>query len=93
LALLALAAGAVGGQVLPAAVMLLVALTVRGVEGRRFDRALRLPAAPIWLLPVRDLLSFTVFIASFFGRSVAWRDRRFRIGPEGQLIIVPQKSS
>jgi hypothetical protein len=37
-------------------------------------------------------LSFAVFIASFLGRSVAWRDRRFRIGPEGQLIIVPEKS-
>ena len=93
LALLALAVGAVGGLAVPGAVMLLITLAVRGLTGRRFDRALRLPAAPLWLLPVRDLLSFTVFIASFFGRSVAWRDRRFRIGPEGQLIIVPQKSS
>jgi len=43
-------------------------------------------------LPVRDLLSFAVFIASFLGRSVAWRDRRFRIGPDGQLVIDPGKS-
>lgn len=75
-----------------AAVMLVLALVIRGICGRRIDRALRLKAAPLWLLPVRDLLSFGVFIASFLGRSVAWRDRRFRIGPEGQLVIVPEKS-
>jgi ceramide glucosyltransferase len=93
LAVLALGAGLLVAQALPAAALLAIALAVRGIAGRRFDRALRLPAAPFWLLPVRDLLSFTVFVASFFGRSVAWRDRRFRIGPQGQLIIVPQKSS
>jgi len=75
-----------------AAAMLVLALVVRIISGRRVDQALRLKAAPLWLLPVRDLLSFGVFIASFLGRSVAWRDRRFRIGPEGQLIIVPEKS-
>jgi len=75
-----------------AAVMLVLALLVRVISARRIDRALRLKAAPLWLLPVRDLLSFGVFIASFLGRNVAWRDRRFRIGPEGQLIIVPEKS-
>jgi ceramide glucosyltransferase len=75
-----------------AAAMLVLALLVRAINARRIDRALRLKAAPLWLLPVRDLLSFGVFLASFFGRSVAWRDRRFRIGPEGQLIIVPEKS-
>jgi ceramide glucosyltransferase len=72
--------------------MLVLLLIVRAITGRCIDRALRLKAAPLWLLPVRDLLSFGVFIASFLGRSVAWRDRRFRIGPEGQLIIVPEKS-
>lgn len=75
-----------------AGAMLVLTLIVRAITGRRIDRALRLKAAPLWLLPVRDLLSFGVFIASFLGRSVAWRDRRFRIGPEGQLITVPEKS-
>jgi ceramide glucosyltransferase len=89
---LALLALGLGAAPIPAAVMLVIALLCRGFSARTIDRALRLKAAPLWLLPVRDLLSFGVFIASFFGRSVAWRDRRFRIGPEGQLIIVPEKS-
>jgi hypothetical protein len=31
-------------------------------------------------------LSFAVFVASFLSRTVAWRDRTFRIGRDGQLI-------
>lgn len=89
---LALLALCLAAAPLAATAMLILALAIRGICARRIDRALRLKAAPLWLLPVRDLLSFAVFIASFLGRSVAWRDRRFRIGPEGQLIIVPEKS-
>ena len=65
--------------------MLVVALVCRWWTGRRIDRALGLEPAPAWQLPVRDVLSFAVFIASFCGRSVAWRDRTFRIGRHGQL--------
>lgn len=89
---LALFALCSGGAPRAAAAMLVVALLVRGLSARRIDRALRLKAAPLWLLPIRDLLSFAVFVASFLGNSVAWRDRRFRIGPGGQLLIVPEKS-
>jgi ceramide glucosyltransferase len=89
---LAVLALCLGGPSPAATVMLVLALIVRDISGRRIDRALRLKAAPPWLLPIRDLLSFGVFVASFLGRSVAWRDRRFRIGPEGQLVIVPEKS-
>ena len=48
-------------------------------------RILRLPTAGLWLLPLRDLLSFAVFIASFCGRSVSWRDHLFRIEPGGRI--------
>lgn len=89
---LALLALCLGVAPLAAGGMLGLALLVRWRSARRIDRALRLKAAPLWLLAGRDLLSFAVFIASFLGNSVAWRDRRFRIGPGGQLIIVPEKS-
>jgi len=38
-----------------------------------------LPAHRYWLIPVRDLLSFAVFIAGFAGRNVSWKGRRFRV--------------
>ena len=86
----AVLAAALGALPLAAPAMLLLALGCRLVTARRIDRALGLRPARWWLLPFRDLLSFAVFVASFFGRRVAWRDREFRIGPSGQLMIDGQ---
>jgi ceramide glucosyltransferase len=38
------------------------------------------PAAP-WLIPLRDLLCLAIWIASFMGREVIWRGRRFSVRP------------
>ncbi len=51
------------------------------------DGALGLPATPFYLIPLRDGLSFAVFIASFFARRVAWRDRHYRITRGGRLTL------
>ena len=83
---LALGALALDAAPRPAAAVLALALLCRVVMVRMVDRALRLPATPLWLMPLRDLLSFAVFIATFLSRTVAWRDRTFRIGRDGQLI-------
>ncbi len=72
---------------LPAMVMLVLALGCRALMVRMVDRALRLPRTKLWLMPARDLLSFAVFVASFLSRTVAWRDRTFRVGRDGQLIL------
>jgi ceramide glucosyltransferase len=42
-------------------------------------------AGPFWALPVRDVLSFFVFAASFFGEDVHWRGMRFAVSPSGAL--------
>jgi ceramide glucosyltransferase len=42
----------------------------------------------LWLLPLRDVLSFVVFLASFFGKTVAWRGRRFATRADGALAPV-----
>ena len=39
----------------------------------------------VWLLPLRDMLSFGVFMASFFGKTVVWRGTRYLAGPDGAL--------
>ncbi|MFH0809434.1 MAG: bacteriohopanetetrol glucosamine biosynthesis glycosyltransferase HpnI [Pseudomonadota bacterium] len=38
------------------------------------------------LLPFKDLVAFAVFVASFLGRRVTWRDRTFGLDGEGRLI-------
>ena len=83
----ALVAVGLGALPLAASATLAVALLCRATMVRMVDGALRLPPTPLWLVPVRDVLSFAVFVASFFTRTVAWRDRTFRIGPKGRLIL------
>jgi ceramide glucosyltransferase len=52
-----------------AAVWAVRALAARGVE-----RALGLPfRSPVWLLPLRELMSVAVMAASYAGRQVDWR--------------------
>jgi ceramide glucosyltransferase len=40
---------------------------------------------PLWLLPVRDVLSFVIFVASFFGHTVEWRGTRYVTAADGAL--------
>jgi ceramide glucosyltransferase len=63
-------------------------LTIRGVvAGFSERRALRgdLPWWAFALLPLKDLCSFGLWLASFLGSRVTWGDRTFRVTPEGKL--------
>ena len=83
LALLALATDASAA----AAAALAASLLCRCLSVRAVDRLLRLPPTPLRLLALRDVLSFTVFVASFFARTVAWRDHTFRVSRNGRLTL------
>jgi ceramide glucosyltransferase len=51
----------------------------------------RLPGggqSSVWLSPLRDLLSFAVFIASFVPGAVDWRGRRYRVGSDGSVTPI-----
>jgi ceramide glucosyltransferase len=41
-----------------------------------------------WLTPGRDILSFAVYVGSFFVRVVEWRGARFRVDPRGGMTGV-----
>lgn len=82
---LALLALLLGAEHLWAVLGLILAFLARWATIRLNERALVLAPAPAYLIPLRDLLSFVVYTASFFTRNVAWRDRRFRLGRDGRL--------
>jgi len=42
----------------------------------------------LWLLPLRDLLSFGIWCASLVGREVEWRGERFRLLNNGKMVPV-----
>jgi ceramide glucosyltransferase len=68
--------------------VLAIALVCRLATVHIIDRALGLPVTEPWLVPLRDMLSFLVFIASFLSNRVAWRDSRFRIAADGRLVAI-----
>lgn len=37
------------------------------------------------LLPLSDLVSFALYLASYWGRTITWRGERFRLGQSGRL--------
>lgn len=41
-----------------------------------------------YLLPIRDLISFLIWLASFVGNTVYWRGDRFRLEVGGKLVRV-----
>jgi ceramide glucosyltransferase len=42
----------------------------------------------LWLVPVRDLLSFGVFLAAIVGDRVEWRGNRLRVGRDGAIAAT-----
>ena len=42
-------------------------------------------AAPLWLLPLRDVLSSAIFVLAFFVRSVDWRGAALKMVPGGRI--------
>jgi ceramide glucosyltransferase len=54
-------------------------------------RRLRDPVArrALWLVPLRDLLGFGLWIAAYLGTTIVWRGQRFRLGGGGKLSPTP----
>jgi hypothetical protein len=47
-------------------------------------------AGSIWLIPLRDLLSFCIRVISFTGNSIQWRNNAFSVDQAG-LIHTEQE--
>ncbi len=62
-----------------------VSLFARLLLVLRSGRSVGPLAERLWLLPLRDVLSFSIFAASFFGRTVHWRGTRYLAGADGAL--------
>jgi ceramide glucosyltransferase len=53
----------------------------------------RLSLRDCWLYPVRDLMGFGFWAASFMGSTIVWRQKRFRLGPGGLMFPVETANS
>lgn len=77
-----LAALFVPGVGLPLA---LAALAIRSAVVLKVDRIAGTRSAPLWAIPLIDLIDFMVFAASFTVRKVDWRGKRLTIVDEGRV--------
>jgi ceramide glucosyltransferase len=50
----------------------------------------RLTLPALFLLPVKDLLAFFLWLSSFLGNTVVWKDQRFHLTREGLLVPVKE---
>ncbi|MDX7950093.1 bacteriohopanetetrol glucosamine biosynthesis glycosyltransferase HpnI [Lichenihabitans sp. Uapishka_5] len=66
-------------------VLLGVVLALRITLALSVKRYVRKDTADLILLPLRDVLSFAVFLGSFWPGSIDWRGHRFRVGHDGIL--------
>ena len=85
-------AAAATGFALTSSLFLVISCVLRWGSARVIADALGLRPAKPWLLAVRDALSFAVYIASFCGRSVVWRDEAFRVAASGRMTVEGDKA-
>jgi ceramide glucosyltransferase len=82
LALLAALLGAGRGAVALAALAVLCRIILLKCVERRFS----LERQAYWLVPLRDLVSFVIFVWSLFGTSVDWNGETYQVTSQGTLV-------
>ena len=55
-----------------------------GVWGLRDETARR----KWWILPLRDLLQFAVWVGSFFSDRIVWGDAEFKLSKNGEMVAI-----
>ena len=76
---------AVSGAVDTGAAIGIIAILCRTMLLLVTARKHGLASPPYWLVPIRDLLSFAVFVWSYWGRDVEWRGRHYVVGADGTM--------
>ena len=71
---------------LSAVTILLRAAAVWATAERVLDDPLTRENA--WLVPLQDALGWLVWLAGFFGNRIQWRDRTYRLLPDGRFELI-----
>jgi ceramide glucosyltransferase len=88
--ILGILAGAITGHLLFGAILFVAALGNRLLEAWIIGwGVVGDPRAQkeVWLYPLRDLLGFAVWCASYLSKSAVWRDRRFQLVRGGRIVL------
>jgi ceramide glucosyltransferase len=66
------------------AVLRLVVAGTVGMWGLRDETARR----KWWMLPLRDLLQFAVWVGSFFSNRITWGNAEFELSRSGEMVAI-----
>jgi len=80
-ALVALAAGAWWAAALALTLRMIAGMWI-GAIALQDRKTLRY----FWMIPLRDLFGFTVWLAGLFGDTVVWRGQILRLRPDGRIV-------
>ena len=81
------------GGFTPDCLIVVIAVACRFALQSAFDRAFHRRGDFFWLGPLRDLVSFAVFAASFFGHSVEWRGHRYGVRADNSVAYYGEVES
>ena len=65
--------------------IVVASLLSRLVLALQVDHTFRTEPGRWWLGPLRDILSFCIFVGSYFVGIVSWRGHRYKVRPDGTL--------
>lgn len=85
--LVALASGPFTWSFIAIILLYFFRFTVAAIFSRILVRDRLLPKWS-WLLPLRDLLAFFIWLSAFLGNSVRWRGERFKVSGDGRLEMI-----
>ena len=86
----AILAASFGGFDAAGSALIVVALASRLILQLGVTRHFELSRSAIWLMPVRDLISFTVYLACFVTSRIDWRGQSFTVRRDGTLVPLAQ---
>jgi ceramide glucosyltransferase len=60
----------------------------RQAQALALSRLMKSDESLLWLLALRDLIAFGVFLAAIFGDRVVWRGNQLRVGRDGAIAAT-----
>jgi ceramide glucosyltransferase len=75
-----------GGPTSASLILVAAALACRFVLQLQVDRVFHRRRQLFWWGPMRDVLSFVIFVASFFGNAVEWHGHRYGVQSAARIV-------